>query len=72
LFRTKITAVTHHVPERVVTNFDLEKLLDTSDEWIRTRTGIQTRHMAAKGEATSDLAAAAARKLLEIASSWRP
>jgi 3-oxoacyl-[acyl-carrier-protein] synthase-3 len=65
LYRTKITAVAHHVPKRVVTNLDLEKLLDTSDEWIRTRTGIQTRHMVAEGEATSDLAAEAAKKLLE-------
>jgi 3-oxoacyl-[acyl-carrier-protein] synthase-3 len=65
LYKTKITAVTHHVPEKIVTNFDLEKHLDTSDEWIRTRTGIHSRHMVAKGEATSDLAAAATIKLLE-------
>jgi 3-oxoacyl-[acyl-carrier-protein] synthase-3 len=65
LFNAKITAVAHHVPKKVVTNFDLEKSLDTSDEWIRTRTGIRERRMAAKGEATSDLAAAAARKVLE-------
>jgi 3-oxoacyl-[acyl-carrier-protein] synthase-3 len=65
LFQTKITAVTHHVPEKIVTNFDLAERLDTSDEWIRTRTGIETRHVAAEGEATSDLAAAAATKLLE-------
>jgi len=52
--------VGHHVPAKVVTNKDLEKCLDTSDEWIRTRTGIRERHVAAPGEATSDLAAVAA------------
>jgi 3-oxoacyl-[acyl-carrier-protein] synthase III len=65
LFNAKITAVAHHAPEKVVTNFDLEKVLDTSDEWIRTRTGIRERRVAAKGEATSDLAAVAARKVLD-------
>ena len=64
MLNAKITAVAHHVPEKVVTNLDLEKTLDTSDVWIRTRTGICERHFAAKGEATSDLAAAAARKVL--------
>jgi 3-oxoacyl-[acyl-carrier-protein] synthase III len=62
--RAKITAVAYHAPEKVVTNHDLEKILDTSDEWIRSRTGIRERHVVAKGEATSDLAAAATRKLL--------
>jgi 3-oxoacyl-[acyl-carrier-protein] synthase-3 len=65
LYKAKITAVAHHVPERVVTNFDLEKHLDTSDEWIRTRTGIVERRMVARGEATSDLAGAATRRLLK-------
>jgi 3-oxoacyl-[acyl-carrier-protein] synthase-3 len=65
LFNAKITAVAHHVPEHIVTNHDLEKTLETSDEWIRTRTGIRERHVAAKGQATSDLAAEAARKVLE-------
>jgi 3-oxoacyl-[acyl-carrier-protein] synthase-3 len=65
LFNAKITAVAHHVPEQIVTNFDLEKTLETSDEWIRTRTGIRERHVVAKGQATSDLAAVAARKVLE-------
>jgi len=64
LYHAKITAAACHVPERIVTNHDLEKLLDTTDEWIRTRTGIRERRFAAKGEATSDLAAAAARKIL--------
>lgn len=64
MFRAKITGAAFHAPEKVVTNHDLEKILDTSDEWIRTRTGIRERHIAAKGEAASDLGAAAARKLL--------
>lgn len=51
-------------PDRVVTNFDLEKRLDTSDEWIWTRTGIKERRVAADNEATSDLAIAAARRAL--------
>lgn len=53
------------VPDNVVTNFDLEKRLDTSDEWIRSRTGIGARRIAAANEATSDLASAAARLALE-------
>ena len=65
MLNAKITAVAHYVPEHVVTNFDLEKKLETSDEWIRTRTGIRERHVVAKGQATSDLAAEAARKVLE-------
>jgi 3-oxoacyl-[acyl-carrier-protein] synthase III len=52
------------LPDRVVTNDDLAQVLDTSDEWIRTRTGIRQRHVAAPEEATSDLAAAAARDAL--------
>ncbi len=55
-----------YVPEKVVTNFDLEKILDTNDEWIRTRTGIQERRIA-EGEETSDLAYKAAVNALENA-----
>jgi 3-oxoacyl-[acyl-carrier-protein] synthase-3 len=54
----------HYLPERVVDNAEFEKTLDTSDEWIRTRTGIERRHFAADGESTSDLATAAARAAL--------
>jgi 3-oxoacyl-[acyl-carrier-protein] synthase-3 len=64
LYNAKITAAAYHAPEKVVTNGDLEKILETSDEWIRTRTGIRERHIAGKGEAASDLAAAATKKLL--------
>jgi len=54
-----ITAIGKYVPEKVLTNFDLEKLVDTNDEWIVTRTGIKERHIAAKDQASSDLAAEA-------------
>lgn len=56
-----------HMPERVMTNDDLAKIVDTSDEWITTRTGIRERRIAADGEATSDLASAAARNALAMA-----
>jgi len=65
LRRAKITAVSHYLPERRVSNTDLEKIVDTSDEWIVERTGIRERRVAAKGQATSDLAAEAAKRLLE-------
>jgi len=53
-----------YVPEKVLTNADLEKMVDTSDEWITTRTGIKERHIAAPDEFTSDLAVAAARRAI--------
>src|SRR5579864_1441090 len=55
------------VPRKVLTNHDLEKMVDTSDEWITTRTGIKERHVAAKDEAASDLAIHAARRALQNA-----
>lgn len=57
-----------YVPERVLTNADLERLVDTNDEWIVTRTGISERHIAADDQATSDLAYHAAQAALEAAS----
>jgi 3-oxoacyl-[acyl-carrier-protein] synthase-3 len=61
-----ITAVGGYVPEDVLTNFDLEKMVDTSDEWIRTRTGIKERHiLKTPGKATSDMAVEAIKELLE-------
>jgi len=63
----QIAAVGAYLPERVLTNADLERMVDTSDEWILTRTGIRERHIAAPGEATSDLSAAAARVALQRA-----
>jgi 3-oxoacyl-[acyl-carrier-protein] synthase-3 len=64
--RAAITALGRYLPERVVTNADMEKIVDTTDEWIRTRTGIQTRHYAPPGTPTSELAARAARQALEL------
>jgi 3-oxoacyl-[acyl-carrier-protein] synthase III len=60
----KITGVAGYVPPRVVTNLDMEKMVDTNDEWIRTRTGIRERHFADPGMATSHMATEAAKKLL--------
>lgn len=60
----KITGVATYLPPRVMTNQDFEKILDTTDEWIRTRTGIETRHYVDKGVASSHLATEAAKKLL--------
>ncbi|MGH9736781.1 MAG: beta-ketoacyl-ACP synthase III [Candidatus Acidiferrales bacterium] len=60
----KITGVATYVPPRVVTNLDLEKIVDTSDEWIRTRTGIRERHYVEPGVGASHLGTEAARKLL--------
>ena len=57
----------HYLPARIITNDELAERIDTSDEWIRTRTGIRQRHIAAEGEKTSDLAIAAARKALAAA-----
>ena len=65
--RAKISAVGTFVPQRVVTNDDLSLELDTSDEWISTRTGIRERRIAENGEAASDLGARAARRVLEAA-----
>lgn len=65
LRRTKITAVSHYLPERRVTNKDFEKTLDTSDQWIFERTGIRERRFVEKGVGTSDLAAKAAKQLLQ-------
>jgi len=62
--RAKISAVGCYVPPRVLTNFDLEKMVDTSNEWILERTGIRERHIADPDTATSDLAAEAARAAL--------
>lgn len=59
--RAKITALGTYVPPRVLTNHDFEKMVETSDEWILTRTGIRERHVVDKGVATSDLAVEAAK-----------
>ena len=56
-----------YLPKRVLTNADLAKVMDTTDEWITTRTGIKERHIAAADQATSDLAVEAARRALRQA-----
>lgn len=67
MIRARIVGTGSYVPEKVWTNLDLEKFLDTNDEWITTRTGIRERHIAAEGENTSDLATNAAKRALEMA-----
>jgi len=62
--RAKISALGTYVPPDVLTNQDLEKLVETNDQWILERTGIRTRHVLAKGQGVSDICAAAARKVL--------
>ena len=63
--RATVTATARYLPERVLTNADLEKMVDTSDEWIRNRTGIENRHLVSEGEVTSDMCAHIANRLLE-------
>jgi len=67
MYRTKIIATGSYAPERVLTNFELEKMVDTSDDWIRSRTGIKERRISAESEATSDLGAAAANEAIKKA-----
>jgi 3-oxoacyl-[acyl-carrier-protein] synthase-3 len=62
-----ITGVGAYVPEKILTNADLEKMVDTSDEWITTRTGIKERRISAKDEFTSDMAAKAAQRAMKMA-----
>ena len=63
----RIAGTGSYLPEKVLTNLDLEKMMDTSDQWIRERTGIERRHIAADGETTVDMAERAARAALEAA-----
>ncbi len=62
--KAAITGVASYVPEKVLTNHDLEQMVDTNDEWIVSRTGIRERRIAAEGEATSDMAVKAVEKLM--------
>jgi len=64
---SRIAGTGSYLPEKVLTNHDLEKMMETSDAWIQERTGIKRRHIAAEDEATSDLALAAANQALEMA-----
>jgi 3-oxoacyl-[acyl-carrier-protein] synthase-3 len=62
-----ITGIGSYVPEKILTNHDLEKMVETSDEWITTRTGIKQRRIAAKDEFTSDMAVKAAQRAMKMA-----
>ena len=63
----RITGTGGYLPDKVLSNHDLEQMVETSDEWIRDRTGIEKRHIAAEGQTTCDLAEQAARRALEAA-----
>ena len=64
---SRIAGTGRYLPERIMTNADLEKIVDTTDEWIRTRTGVERRHVAAEDELTSDLCVEAAKIAIEDA-----
>jgi 3-oxoacyl-[acyl-carrier-protein] synthase-3 len=64
---SRIIGTGSYLPERVLTNAELERMVDTTDEWIRSRTGIERRHLAADDQTTCDLAEAAARRAMEAA-----
>jgi len=66
-YEAKISGTGHYVPEKVLNNFDLEKIVDTSDEWIKTRTGMVERRVAAENEAVSDMAYEATLQALDMA-----
>ncbi|MCK4311975.1 MAG: ketoacyl-ACP synthase III [Candidatus Cloacimonetes bacterium] len=66
-YYAKIAGTGHYVPDKILTNFDLEKMVDTSDEWIRTRTGMVERRIASEDQAASDLAYQASLKAIEMA-----
>ena len=67
MLRSRIIGVGSYVPEKRLTNADLEKIVDTNDEWITSRSGIKERRIAAEDQCSSDLALAATRKALEMA-----
>ena len=62
--KAKITVTAKYLPKKTLTNFDLEKMVDTSNEWILSRTGIEKRHIVSEGEATSDMCKEVALELL--------
>ena len=64
---SRIEGTGRYLPERIMTNADLEKIVDTSDEWIRTRTGVERRHVATEDQLTSDLCVEAAKNAIEDA-----
>ena len=64
---SRIAGTGRFLPERILTNADLEKMVDTTDEWIRTRTGVERRHIAAEDQTTSDLSVEAAKIAMSAA-----
>lgn len=64
---TKIVGTGRYLPEKILTNFDLEKIVDTTDEWIRSRTGVERRHCVAEDQTTSDMCVEAAKVAIEDA-----
>jgi 3-oxoacyl-[acyl-carrier-protein] synthase-3 len=64
---SRIVGTGRYLPERVMTNFDLEKIVDTTDEWIKTRTGVERRHVVEPDQTTSDMCIEAAKKAIEAA-----
>jgi len=64
---SRIVGTGRYLPERIMTNFDLEKIVDTTDEWIRTRTGVERRHVVAEDQTTSDMCVEAAKVAIEDA-----
>ena len=64
---SRIEGTGHHLPEKILTNADLEKMVDTSDEWIKTRTGVERRHIASEDESTSSIGIKAAQKAISDA-----
>lgn len=67
MYKIKIAGIGSYIPEKIMTNLDLEKMVDTTDEWISSRTGIKERRIAAENEAASDLGVKAAEKALQNA-----
>ena len=63
--RAAITATSRYLPDHIMTNFELEKMVSTSDEWIRSRTGISERRIVHKGQATADMSTNIAKELLQ-------
>ena len=64
---SKIVGTGRYLPEKILTNFDLEKIVDTTDEWIRTRTGVERRHAVAPDQTTSDMCVEAAKIAMDSA-----
>jgi 3-oxoacyl-[acyl-carrier-protein] synthase-3 len=64
---SRIIGTGRYLPERIMTNFDLEKIVETSDEWIRTRTGVERRHVVEEDQTTSDMCVESAKKAMDAA-----